>query len=405
MNLQPGQNISITGQSPTARSVEMVLSWEPPNTALEIDTSAFALDASGKVRDDDSFIFYNQPSLPDGGIQRSQDGKSFVVDFERLPATVEKIALALTLHEGQRRGHTFSQLNQVRVELRDLQSKQSLAVFAPNTAGMSETALIATEIYRRNNEWKFRAVGQGFVGGLGPLASNYGVDVAGEPEPPAPTAAPAPPPSPAPQPVRLDKITLEKKGQKISLEKKGQGFGEIVVNLNWTQKPASGGGFMNSLFGSGGKIDLDLGCLVELQNGQAGAIQALGNSFGSLDQPPFIQLMGDDRSGASAEGEFMIINGRYWDHIRRVLIFAFIYEGVPNWSAADAVVTLKTPGQPTLEVRLDEHRNDRGMCAIALLENKGGTIQVSKQVEYFRSHKPMDEAYGFGLRWQAGSKD
>jgi tellurite resistance protein TerA len=207
----------------------------------------------------------------------------------------------------------------------------------------------------------------------------------------------------------LEKITLEKK-KPISLEKGGQGFDKIVVNLNWNQGTPASGGFLGGLFASKQGVDLDLGCLFELNlrhEGRwvAGAVQALGNSFGNLEQPPFIRLLGDDRSGNSAEGEFLHINGRQWEHIRRVLIFAFIYEGIPNWAAADAIVTINTPGQPTLEVRLDSHRNDQGMCAIALLENTGGNIQVTKLVDYFQNHQVMDSAYKFGLRWTAGSKD
>ena len=423
MNLQPGQNVSISKQTPHARGVEVVLAWEPAGTPLEIDTSAFALTAEGKVRSDQDFVFYNQPELPGGGIRRAQDGKHFEIYFDKLPGAIEKIALTLTVHEGQRRGQSFSQLSRLRVELLDAQSKASIATFEPATGGMAETAVIAAEIYRRNEEWKFRAVGQGFVGGLAPLARNYGVDVADEqapppepaaPQPPSPAAAraqPAPPPSTPPpaSPVRLGKITLDKKGQSISLEKKGRGFERIEVNLNWSRHPAGasagGGGFFGRMLGSQKGIDLDLGCLLQLQDGRAGAVQALGNSFGALDEPPFIQLMGDDRTGDSAQGEFLYINGRHWDQLKKVLIFAFIYEGAPNWAAAEGVVTIKSPGQPTLEVRLDEHRSDRGMCAIALLENVGGDLKVSKQVEYFRNHKEMDEAFGFGLRWKAGSKD
>ncbi|MCB1825480.1 MAG: TerD family protein, partial [Candidatus Competibacteraceae bacterium] len=270
--------------------------------------------------------------------------------------------------------------------------------------------------YRRGGEWKFRAVGQGFVGGLGPLAQQYGVDVADDPDvgaapppspiAPPPAARPAPPPSsaapPPAKPIRLEKITLEKKGSSISLEKTGQGFDELVVNLNWHQG-GGGKGFFGRL--TNRKIDLDLGCLFRLRDGRAGAVQALGNSFGSLQQPPYIQLMGDDRSGASAQGEFLRINGRHWDQIDRVVVFALIYEGVPNWAETDAVITLQTPNQPTLEIRLDSHGNDQRMCALAMLENQGGNIQVTKLVEYFQDHRFLDQAYGFGLRWVAGSKD
>ncbi len=407
MDLQPGQNISISKQSPAPAAVEIALSWEPATTPLTLDSSAFALNAQGKVRGDDDFIFYNQLALPGGGVQRASDGRSFTVAFAKLPAGIERIVIALTIDQGQRRGQSFGQLSQVRADLRDAASKTPLAAFPMATKMMAETALIVGEFYLRNGEWKFRAVGQGFVGGLGPLARQYGVDVADDPEvAPPPPPAPRPtvsPPTPA-KPIRLEKITLEKKGSSISLEKKGQGFEELVINLNWNQGGSSSKGFFGRLTG-GGKIDLDLGCLFKLRDGRAGAVQALGDSFGSLQQPPYIQLMGDDRTGASAQGEFLHINGRQWQQLEKVVVFAFIYEGVPNWSATDAVVTIQTPGQPTLEIRLDSHQSDQRMCALVLLENQGGNIKVTKLVEYFRDHRLLDQAYGFGLRWVAGSKD
>lgn len=416
MDLQPGQNFSITQQSPTTAAIEIALHWEPATTPLAIDSSAFALSAQGKVRNDADFIFYNQLTLAGGGIQRASDGRTFTVTFAQLPAVIERIVVALTIDQGRRRGQSFGQLSQVRAEIRDIRSKAVLAAFPLATKMMPETALIVGELYQRNGEWKFRAVGQGFVGGLGPLARQYGVDVADDPDaeaapapaapppspprPAAPAPAAAPPPAP-PKPIRLEKITLDKKTPSISLEKKEQGFSEIVVNLNWNQ--GGGGGFFSRL--TSRKVDLDLGCLFKLRDGRGGAVQALGNNFGSLQAPPYIQLMGDDRSGTSAQGEFLHINGRHWNELERVLLFAMIYEGAPNWAETDAVVTLKTPGQPTLEIRIDSHRNDQRMCALALLENQGGNIKVTKLVEYFLDHRFMDQAYNFGLRWVAGSKD
>ena len=416
MDLQPGQNFSITQQSPAPTAVEITLDWQPTNTPLAIDSSAFALTAQGKVRGDGDFIFYNQTTLTGGGIQRAGDGRTFTINLAALPAAIERIIIALTIDQGQKRGQSFGQLNQVRAEVRATGNKMPLAVFPLTTNMMPETALVVGELYRRGGEWKFRAVGQGFVGGLGPLAQQYGVDVADDPDasaapspsstPPAaarpvPSPSPAAPP-PAAKPIRLEKITLEKKGSRISLEKTGQGFGELVVNLNWHQGDG-GKGFFGRL--TSRKIDLDLGCLFRLRDGRAGAVQALGDSFGSLEQPPYIQLMGDDRSGASAQGEFLRINGRHWDQIDRVVVFALIYEGVPNWAETDAVVTIQTPNQPTLEVRLDSHGNNQRMCALAMLENQSGNIQVTKLVEYFQDHRLLDQAYGFGLRWVAGSKD
>ena len=421
MDLQPGQNFSITNQNPTPAAVEIALSWEPASTPLTLDANAFALTAQGKVRGDEDFVFYNQPTLVGGGIQRVGDGRAFTVTFATLPAAIERIVIALTIDQGQRRGQSFGQLQAVRTELRDAGSKARLAVFPLATAMMAETALIIGEFYRRNAEWKFRAVGQGFVGGLGPLARQYGVDVSDDPDAaeapsPAPRSAATAPPTPTPprpaaappaagsgSPIRLEKITLDKRNPTISLEKKGQGFGEIIVNLNWHQDSGSGKGFFSRL--TSRKIDLDLGCLFKLRDGQGGAVQALGNNFGSLHQPPYVQLMGDDRSGASAQGEFLHINGQHWNELDRVLLFAMIYEGVPNWAETDAVVTLQAPNQPTLEIRIDSHRSDQRMCALAMLENQGGNLKVTKLVEYFQDHRYMDQAYGFGLRWVAGSKD
>ena len=85
-------------------------------------------------------------------------------------------------------------------------------------------------------------------------------------------------------------------------------------------------------------------------------------------------------------------------------MFAFIYEGVPNWAAADAVVTLSPQNSAPLEVRLDEPSN-ASMCAIALLENTGGELSVRREVRYVsRGHKELDESYGWGLSWTAGRK-
>ncbi|MCP5158924.1 MAG: TerD family protein [Gammaproteobacteria bacterium] len=405
MDLQPGQNFSITQHRPAPAAVTITLSWEPVSTPLILDSSAFALNAQSKVRSDADFVFYNQLTLPGAGIQRTEDGRTFTVTFAKLPPGIERVVIALTIDQGQQRGQSFGQLSLVRADIRDASNQTSLAVFPLTTKMMPETALIVGEFYLRNDEWKFRAIGQGFVGGLEPLARQYGVDVADDAEATqTPPPAAAPPPSSAPaKPIRLEKITLEKKGSSISLEKKGQGFEDLVINLNWHQG-GGGKGFFGRLTG-GRKIDLDLGCLFKLRDGRAGAVQALGNSFGNLQHPPYIQLMGDDRSGASALGEFLHINGRQWEQLDRVVIFTLIYEGVPNWAETDAVVTIQTPGQPTLEIRLDSHRNDQRMCALAMLENEKGNIKVTKLVEYFLDHRFMDEAYGFGLRWVAGSKN
>jgi tellurite resistance protein TerA len=267
--------------------------------------------------------------------------------------------------------------------------------FVLETKNSPETALILGEFYRRSGTWKFRAIGQGFLGGLGLLAKNFGVDIKDDPDQPPPAL------TPAPAPVRLEKITLEKKTP-ISLEKKGTHFGEILINLNWIRQTPQKSGFLRSK--QNGNIDLDIGCMFECHDGYKMVVQALGGNFGSFDDAPWVQLMGDDRTGASNDGENLRINGRYWTEFKRVLVFAFIYEGVPNWASADAIVTIKTQDQPDLIVNIDSHSNRHNMCAIALLENERGNLKITKQVNYYSDHEDLDKAYKFGFRWVAGSK-
>lgn len=203
-------------------------------------------------------------------------------------------------------------------------------------------------------------------------------------------------------------IQLTKKGQSINLSKdNNELFGEILVNLNWNQKPkSSGGGFFSSLFGGGSQnADLDLGCLYELQNGEKGCVQALGNAFGDLKYAPYIQLDHDDRTGASVGGENMRINGNKLSEIKRILVYTFIYEGAANWSQVDGVVTLKYKNGQDIVVSMDEHRNGKIMCAIAMIENvQNKTFNVKRLVEYFDGHQQMDRAFGWGMRWTAGRK-
>ena len=130
----------------------------------------------------------------------------------------------------------------------------------------------------------------------------------------------------------------------------------------------------------------------------------MGNAFGSLNNPPYIALDGDDRSGASSNGENLRINGKMVPKIRRILVYTFIYDGIANWKGADGVVTVKCPGSPEIIVHMDEYGSNLPMCAIAMLENVNDTLSVEKLVRFFNGHEYMDQAYYWGLRWRAGRK-
>ncbi|MBJ7312863.1 TerD family protein [Rugamonas sp. CCM 8940] len=380
------------------------------------DVSCFGLDSADRLSDDRYMVFYNQLASPGEAVTLRIGGErvSFAVNLAALPESICKLVFTAAIDGGA----SMRSISGSSVTL------AGLAQFAlAGSDFQDEKAVILAELYRKDGLWRFGAVGQGFNGGLAALLAHFGGSESGATAS-APTPAPATvvaAPAPAAQPkVSLSKVTLEKRGDKISLEKTSPaGFGRIHVNLNWNRTAgaapvAEKPGFFSRLTGAGTGaprgIDLDLGCMFEMADGTPGVVQALGNSFGDFAGWPYIQLAADDRTGASVDGENLTINGKHFGEIKRALIFAFIYEGVANWAATDGVVSVNVPDQPPIEVRLDQG-GDQMMCAIAMLENVGGKLQVTKLVDYIvpqgrkTLHELMDRKYNFGLRWAEGSKD
>lgn len=224
---------------------------------------------------------------------------------------------------------------------------------------------------------------------------------------PSKAAEPAAPAAAAQPAVSLSKVTLTKSAPSVSLTKRGGAGGQLRVNLQWSTGAAPAKkGFLAKLAGAPAGIDLDLACLWEFTDGTKGVVQALGNAFQAPYRgAPIIRLDGDDRSGAVVGGENMFIDLSRVSEIKRILVFAFIYEGVPNWAAADGVVTLFPASGPEIEVRLDEAASGAPTCVIALLENKGGELTVRREVEYIRGGQAdVDRAYNWGMEWARGRK-
>jgi tellurite resistance protein TerA len=237
-----------------------------------------------------------------------------------------------------------------------------------------------------------------------------GIDYTKRPAPPAAPPTPAqtagPPPA-APAAVSLSKVTLTKAAPKVSLTKQGSATGLLRVNLNWNARPpgTGGGGLFKRPTPA---LDLDLGCLFEFTDGSKGVVQALGNSFTAKPRDVnenVIWLDGDDRSGTNAAGENLFVNLAYAGKIKRIMVFALIYEGAANWAAANGVVTLYPTTGPEVEIRLDETRDGARICGIAMLESSGGDLSVRREVNYLNGgQRVLDEAYGWGMNWTAGRK-
>ncbi|MEU5078793.1 MULTISPECIES: TerD family protein [Streptomyces] len=238
--MTPGSNIPL----PTARVTVDV------SAPVRLDVSGLLLTGDGKVRSDDDFIFYNQPSGP-GVTYRSGGGTApdaVTVDTAAVPPEIEKIVVTASPDAA---GQTFQGIEPTAT-IRDADGGAVLATFTPPRLG-TETALVIVEIYRRGGQWKARAVGQGYADGLAGIATDFGVTVeepaAAAPAPAAPVAPPQPaaaPPVPAapPQPAApvpgAGKINLDKgrvslqKNQTVSLVKGGRPvLSQVRMGLGW----------------------------------------------------------------------------------------------------------------------------------------------------------------------------
>ena len=190
INLSKGGNINLSKTAPTMNKVDLGLGWNPRATdgkAFDLDAVAFLTGEDGKVRLDGEFIFYNQKVSPCGSVTHNGDNRTgdgdgddetISVDLSKVPQEVAKIVFAVTIHEGQQNGQNFGMVDRayIRVINQDANAEE-LARFDLSEDGSTEVAMIFGELYRHSGEWKFKAVGQGFSGGLGALAASYGVAV------------------------------------------------------------------------------------------------------------------------------------------------------------------------------------------------------------------------------------
>lgn len=421
MSMSKGSNVAVPT---TALRVE--LGWRSGPGVPDADASALLL-ASGKVRSDGDFVFYNQPAHASGAVRhegkRNAGGQvtdTLLVDLPKVEPGIETVVVAASADGG-----SFGQVPGLCVRVLEARDGREVARF-DSTGASVETAFVLGELYRRQGGWKFRAVGQGYGTGLEGLATDYGITVdepqraappapaapAAPPVTAAPPAAPPPPPSAPPQPVRLTKVTLTKETPSVSLTKQGGTSGTMRVNLNWqVRKQFSGwAAKLGRAVATHADLDLDLCALYELADGSKGVVQALGNAFGSLHRPPFIHLDGDDRTGAVSSGENLTVNLDHRQDFRRILVFVTIYEGARSFADLHATVTLQPLHGAPVEFSLDECTVPSTVCALALITNTGGDLVVRREARYLvpergvSPQRTVDHAYGWGMNWTPGRK-
>lgn len=190
IQLKKGQKIDLTKGNPGLKNIRLGLGWDTNmfdgGADFDLDVSLFMVGKSGKVEQDEDFIFYNNLKHPSEAVEhlgdnRTGDGdgddEEILVDFSKMPDRINKIAVTVTIYEAKERRQNFGQVNNSYVRLINSDNEEELLRYDLGEEFSIETAIVVCEIYRHNGEWKFSAVGSGFEGGLEALCRSYGLNV------------------------------------------------------------------------------------------------------------------------------------------------------------------------------------------------------------------------------------
>ena len=189
ISLQKGGNVSLSKQAPGLKQVRFGLGWDLRKTdgsAYDLDASAFVLDAGGKVLSDQHFVFYNNPQDPSGSVKHLGDNRTgegegddevVEIDLALMTPSTAKVAFVVTIHDAEARKQNFGQVSNAYIRALNAEGDQEIARYDLSEDASTETAMIFGEMYRHNDEWKFKAIGQGYAGGLAAVARDYGVNL------------------------------------------------------------------------------------------------------------------------------------------------------------------------------------------------------------------------------------
>jgi tellurium resistance protein TerD len=188
ISLQKGGAVSLANEAPGVKRVIIGLGWQPQpgeDTVFDLDGSAFLLRADGKVRDDTDFIFYNNLQSEDGSVEHAGDSRTGIsaldeerlqVDLTHVPPEIDRIAVAVSIHDADQRRQNFGMVGHAHIRCVNADNESEIARYDLSEHLSTETSMIFGELQRNDGDWKFRAVGQGYHGGLGVLARSYGVN-------------------------------------------------------------------------------------------------------------------------------------------------------------------------------------------------------------------------------------
>jgi tellurium resistance protein TerD len=189
LSLQKGGNLSLSKAAPNLTNILIGLGWDVRTTdgaAFDLDASLFMVGETGKVRSDADFIFYNQAKSACGSVEHTGDNRtgagdgddeSIKVNLANVPADVSRLVVTVTIHDAQVRKQSFGQVGGAFMRVVNSADNSEIARFDLSEDYSTETAMIFGEVYRHNGEWKFKAIGQGYSGGLYAMCQQYGVNI------------------------------------------------------------------------------------------------------------------------------------------------------------------------------------------------------------------------------------
>ena len=189
VSLQKGGNVSLEKAAPGMTKILVGLGWDERATdgaEFDLDASVFLLNEGGKVSADKDFVFYGNLTSPCSSVIHQGDNltgggdgddEAIKIELTKVPANVAKIAVVVTIHEALEKGQNFGQVSNAFIRIVNDESNEEIARYDLAEDYSIETAMVFGEIYRHDNEWKFKAVGQGYEGGLAALATQCGVNV------------------------------------------------------------------------------------------------------------------------------------------------------------------------------------------------------------------------------------
>lgn len=189
VSLSKGGTVSLTKMTPSLTKVFVGLGWDERGTSgadFDLDASALVCGATGKVLNDQHFIFFNNLVSPDGTVEHTGDnltgegdGDDEVVnvDLAGLSPAIERIVFAVSIYDAAARQQAFGQVANAYIRVVDATNDSELARYDLTEDASVETAMVFGELHKDTSGWNFRAVGQGHPQGLGGIAADYGVNV------------------------------------------------------------------------------------------------------------------------------------------------------------------------------------------------------------------------------------